>query len=434
VAHEYKGEAIEAYDFYRQALAVANAQNDQSEVAYANNNTGRLLFNQGNIARSYECYETALRIFEGEKDSIGMAYVYLNLAQFYQQERNFTKAEDLFNKVYQIRYDQTGQPNISSLLQLGKFYKVFNETKKSNRCFRQADSLCKIMKDEVLRAEVSIYLAENMLSEKSLDLANEYAGNAFDFANKNGLTKHLAGANFIMGRVAFEHNDLASAKSYFLKVVNNSKLFKDVALKMDAHYYLGQIYSKEGQRESELKNQNQYLILRDSVKEQDLNRQVARLQFQFALEVDQRKKENELQEAIDIRNSTIIRKQQALNIIYAVALVIIIIIALVLYRNVKLKHRHSLEIEEINSSLEDMVTERTKTITEQNTLLREYAYFNAHQVRGPLARILGLISVLDLEYSKDAFGPYMDMLHQAGNDLDEAIKEVNSKLNTVEEN
>jgi tetratricopeptide (TPR) repeat protein len=432
VAHEYKGEALEAYDFYKQALALATIQNDELEIAYANNNKGRLLFNQGNISRSSECYLIALKIFENKKDSLGMAYVYLNLAQLYQFQKNFALAEDHFKKVYQIRLHQNGRPNVSSLLQLGIFYREFGKLDRSNTCFQQADSLCAVMKDEVLRTEVSILLAENRLKEKNLKAADIFARRAYNYANEMNVTRHLAGANFIMGRVMFEKNDLTRAKQYFQTVVNSSRPFKDVPLKMDSYYYLGQIYSREGLKEHELKSQNQYLILRDSVKERDLAKQIDRLQFQFNLEIEQRTKENELLRTIEANNSTIIKKQQALNLLYAIALGVIVIVALVLYRNIKMKARHSIEIEKINANLETTVQERTKTIQEQNEILREYAYFNAHQVRGPLARILGLIVVLDLEFSKDSFGPYMDMLHQAGTDLDDAIKEINTMLNTVE--
>ena len=80
VAYEYKGEAIDAYDFYKQALLVATTQNDEPQIAYANNNTGRLFFEQGNIARSEECYSKALTLFEKLRDSSGIAYVYLSLA------------------------------------------------------------------------------------------------------------------------------------------------------------------------------------------------------------------------------------------------------------------------------------------------------------------------------------------------------------------
>lgn len=48
------------------------------------------------------------------------------------------------------------------------------------------------------------------------------------------------------------------------------------------------------------------------------------------------------------------------------------------------------QIKQINASLEQTVKERTAQLEDQNRKLLDYAYFNAHKVRGPLARILGL--------------------------------------------
>jgi len=433
VALEYKAEAIEAYEYYKQALLVANAQRDDSETAYANNNLGRLLFNQGNIERALESYTVAMKLFENLQDPVGIGYVNLNLAVLYEFQRNYQKAESYFLKVDAERSQESVARHISSLVQLGKFYKDFNQHDKSNRSFLEADSLCMTIRDEVLRVEVSMLLAENRLRENNLVEAERYAKRAWNYAYKQSLARQIDGADFIMGRVAFASNDMDQAKKYFLKVVSNAKPFKDVPLKMDAHYYLGQIYSRQGQHDKELISQNQYLMLRDSAKEQDLARQLARLEFQYKLEIEQRKKENELLKTIEARNNIIIRKQNTLNIIYAVALVIIAMIVVVLYRNIRLKQKHSVEIEKINASLEELVTKRTQRIQQQNVVLREYAYYNAHQIRGPLARILGLISILDMEFNRDAFGPYMNMLQEAGTDLDKAIKEINNRLNTVNE-
>jgi tetratricopeptide (TPR) repeat protein len=433
VASEYKGEAIEAYEYYKQALQVATAQRDEAEIAYANNNMGRLMFNQGNISRASSHYDRALKLFESLHDPVGIGYVYLNLALLYEFQKDYKNAEEYFLKVDAQRGREGTERRISSLMQLGRFYKAFNELKKSNQYFAKADSLCALIHDEVFRTEVSILLAENRLKEGNINQAGAFARKAWDYANKQKLTRQLDGADFIMGKVAFSRNDLEEAKKYFLKVVNSAKPFKDVPLKMDAHYFLGQIYSRQGQRDKELLSTNQYLMLRDSAKEQDLAKQLSRLEFQYKLELEQHKKENELLKTIESRNQTIIRKQQILNVIYAVALLIIFVIVIVLYRNIRLKQKHSAEIERMNASLENLVEKRTQTIQEQNVVLREYAYFNAHQIRGPLARILGLISVLDLEFNRESFGPYVNMLQEAGTDLDKAIKEINTRLNTADQ-
>jgi tetratricopeptide (TPR) repeat protein len=412
---------------------MATSQNDNSEIAYANNNTGRLLFAQGNLDRAFENYQKALYIFERAKDSLGIAYVFMNLAQFYQSQKKFQEAEQYFHKAHDIRLKQTGSPGISSLMQIGIFYRESGMPRKAMVWFTRADSLCVKQHDDALRAEVSIHIAEEYLKQNKLKAADEFATRGLFFANKKKLSRNLAKANLVMGKILFEKGQLSESRQYFQTVISIAKPFKDFSVLVDAHYMMGQIYGKQGEQVNELKSHNQYLIMRDSLKQQDLAKQIDKLQFQFRMEIEQRKKEVELLKTIDLRNSTIIRKQQVLNLLYAGALVIIIIIAMVLYRTVRLKHKHSIEIEKVNSNLEALVDQRTKTIQEKNEVLTEYAYFNAHQIRGPLARILGLISILDLEFSRDSFGPYMNMLHQAGTDLDSAIKKINNMLNTDNE-
>jgi len=47
----------------------------------------------------------------------------------------------------------------------------------------------------------------------------------------------------------------------------------------------------------------------------------------------------------------------------------------------------------LNDALEMKVQERTKEIEERNKKLESYAFYNAHKLRGPYCRILGLISL-----------------------------------------
>ena len=86
------------------------------------------------------------------------------------------------------------------------------------------------------------------------------------------------------------------------------------------------------------------------------------------------------------------------------------------------------EMEAINSNLERLVAERSQKVIDQNETLTEYAFFNAHKVRGPLARILGLINVFERELANQSLQNYSDMLKQAGKDLDESIREINKIL------
>lgn len=59
------------------------------------------------------------------------------------------------------------------------------------------------------------------------------------------------------------------------------------------------------------------------------------------------------------------------------------------------------EIKNINASLEGRVHERTRNLEEKNRQLAEYAYINAHLLRGPLCSILGLVHLLENNHKKD---------------------------------
>jgi PAS domain-containing protein len=59
------------------------------------------------------------------------------------------------------------------------------------------------------------------------------------------------------------------------------------------------------------------------------------------------------------------------------------------------------EIRNINASLEGRVFERTRKLEEKNRQLAEYAYINAHLLRGPLCSILGLVHLLENNHKKD---------------------------------
>ncbi len=76
-------------------------------------------------------------------------------------------------------------------------------------------------------------------------------------------------------------------------------------------------------------------------------------------------------------------------------------------------------------TIESEITERKEKemkIAEQNDLLYQAAWFNSHQVRKPLASILGLIQLLQLAQSQEEALEYLKLLEICGNELDETIK------------
>jgi len=82
----------------------------------------------------------------------------------------------------------------------------------------------------------------------------------------------------------------------------------------------------------------------------------------------------------------------------------------------------------LNENLDDLVKHRSKKISEQLNLIIRYAHMNSHEVRAPLARILGLLEIIKLEKTVVASDKIVNELCKSGDELDEVIKNMNRLL------
>ena len=84
-------------------------------------------------------------------------------------------------------------------------------------------------------------------------------------------------------------------------------------------------------------------------------------------------------------------------------------------------------LSELNMDLEKTVNERTAKIQTQNEILIKYSFTNAHHLRGPVARLLGLASIYKLEPNPSPDFIINKMADQAI-ELDAVIKKINIEL------
>ncbi|MGC4023405.1 MAG: hypothetical protein QM734_16375 [Cyclobacteriaceae bacterium] len=81
----------------------------------------------------------------------------------------------------------------------------------------------------------------------------------------------------------------------------------------------------------------------------------------------------------------------------------------------------------LNAHLENLVNERTEKVQKQNEQLIKYAYSNAHHVRGPVARLLGLIQISKLENDID-YSFLFKKIEEQTKEIDDVIKGINREL------
>lgn len=96
-------------------------------------------------------------------------------------------------------------------------------------------------------------------------------------------------------------------------------------------------------------------------------------------------------------------------------------------------HNQKEEIEQINEELESIINDNTERLKTQEEKMNEYAHLHAHQVRSPLARIMGLIHLINLEpNSEKALREYLPKIKSNADELNTQLKEVSKHLNNMD--
>lgn len=93
----------------------------------------------------------------------------------------------------------------------------------------------------------------------------------------------------------------------------------------------------------------------------------------------------------------------------------------------KLVEEKKMELEKLNTNLELLILQRTMQVEERNKMLAEYAFINAHVLRGPLSRVLGLLNLMTLEQSSYELEKVKEV-QQAAKEMDLIIRKINDVL------
>jgi hypothetical protein len=94
------------------------------------------------------------------------------------------------------------------------------------------------------------------------------------------------------------------------------------------------------------------------------------------------------------------------------------------FQNQELATRQE-ETRAINENLESLVEDRAREVENKNKALSEYAFINAHMLRGPLCRIIGLINLMEKEPDQYPIDQ-LTQLKSIAQEIDQRVKEINS--------
>lgn len=80
-------------------------------------------------------------------------------------------------------------------------------------------------------------------------------------------------------------------------------------------------------------------------------------------------------------------------------------------------------------NLQEIVAAKTSEAEQKSEMLKAFAFVNAHKVRAPLARVLGLLNLLEMECSNHDQKKQFDYIRREVEQMDEIIGKINEVVN-----
>ncbi|WP_017259081.1 histidine kinase [Pedobacter arcticus] len=101
----------------------------------------------------------------------------------------------------------------------------------------------------------------------------------------------------------------------------------------------------------------------------------------------------------------------------------------IIENNFKIISDKNLEIEQVLVNQENLIKKRTMQLEARNTVLEEYSWITSHEIRRPLANILGLVQLADHDLNDpENLREVISLLKNSALELDEEVKRANMLL------
>lgn len=425
-----------AMDYARQALALAEKAKSKEVVAYADNLMGFLYFKRKDYSRSLDFYSEALALRREIKSKPGEASTQENIALVHEASGQYELARQSYLSLAEFHLAEGNRPQLANannnlgalsikmhdyagaLRYLNKASEIINSlglmTQKSENLHFRA-RLAKAMGNTAEAATlyeryVSFSDSVGVLksNEKVLQL------NAlFNIESKEAEIKTLSEQNILkQSQIESQQSKLrAQYIALFLAVLTISLLIAGALVLY--HYY--KVKNKLNEElfdlNSHIREQNEK-IQQQSIELTGSNAALSRLNEELQARQEEIVSQNEelLQSHEEISAHRDLVEQQNKELQEARVLI----------------ERQNNEMKARNTSLEEEVENRTQELLEYNQQLEQFAFVSSHNLRAPVARIMGLGTLLELPDNSPADHEFITRsLIGSARELDRIVRDLN---------
>lgn len=464
--HYYLGNYDSVIFYTKKSLEIASSIQDTVLINNALNNLGLTYYNLGSYQNALEYLLRSLKYKEISGEIYGRAHTINNVGLVYNKLKDFERAREYFEEALEF---STIHNNLNlqlySLNNIAGTYLAKGKIGQAKEFYQRADSIQ--VDNKNWKAVTYSGLGQVAIKEGKNKAADQYFKKALKLREEIGDKNGVSEIYYFYALEAQSRNHLDSAL-HFLD--ESQTIAKQIGSKdrMFANFELyAEIYTQLGNIQKAFEYQTALLRLRDTLFNENMARNLSDIQLKI-----QQEESNEL---LSQKEEQLVNSQR-----FTIFLIIIIVLTLVLllviymaFRNNRrinkllekqnneiseqkeeiLQQKESLlhkntalegaqrvikeqneKLEIFNEQLLQTVDEQTKELEESNEQLKianleldNFIYKSSHDIKGPLATLMGVCNVALMDVKDDEAIKYLKMLAETAKGLNDIL----ARLKTI---
>jgi serine phosphatase RsbU (regulator of sigma subunit)/Tfp pilus assembly protein PilF len=280
-----RGDIAKALSYHQQSLTLRQQIGNNSGVADTYNSMGVIYKQQGNITKALEYYTKGLKIQEKLANKSGIANSLHNIGMVYKQQGDPAKALEYFTRSLELNEAAADKHGMTrSLSNIGSMSYENGDIQASLNYFNRALAIQKETGDKIgtarsLNSIGNAYEKDGNV-QKALDYLNQSLAIFEDVGDKDATSNALCN----IATIYFKQNDLTKAIAYAEK---GRQLGKELGYPeniLPASKILYSSYKKIGKTNTALSYYEEYIIMRDSIDNQENRKESLKSQFKYEYE------------------------------------------------------------------------------------------------------------------------------------------------------
>lgn len=388
-----KSEFNKALENNHKALKIYEEINYLEGISVITNNLGTVYLDLFDYENSLKYNFIAQKIAQENNFTEVYILTLSNISSIYLEQKNYPKALEFIQEAIGVTQKEGIKFNLASqITTLGEIYKLQKNYKKAISSYEKSLQLFRNDKNNYGTAISLFNIGDTEYLLKNYNKASKYLERSLVLSEQINDQVGVLLANKGLGQVHTKQKKYKTAISYYDVAYQWAIKLNSKEDKLNIYKDYVDLYKAMGNYDKSLQNLEKHNLLQDSIQNEKSSIQIAEMQTKY--ESEKKEKENELLRKNNAIQELAIEKQTNIrNTFIGISIVVLFIIIILLTRFTIKKKANKLLIQK-----NEVISKQRDELKEINSTKDKFFSIISHDLRSPIANIIGFTNLLVEDY------------------------------------